>query len=233
MPVNSFLTDGTQTAVPGTVVWFSHLYTAGTVGSVSFGIASAPSPAAPAWSQVLYVDSNCNAAFDSGEPVLSGAQALGANQTLCILVKEFVPAAAPLGAQDHLTVSATFTQANSGIVDVLTRSDVTTVGLFSGTGLTLIKSVDKATAKPGDMLVYTINYVNSSSEPLSDVIINDVTPSYTLFVSANCGTLPANLTVCSTTLPAVGGTGAIMFTFTGNLAPAAGSSVTFSVQVQP
>ncbi len=233
VPVNAFVTDGIQTTVAGSVIWYAHTFTAGTAGSVSFGSSAAASPAAPAWSEVLYLDSNCNATYDSGEPALASAQPLVAGQSVCILVKEFVPAAAALGAQNHLTVNATFTRTITGIVDMLNRSDVTTVGLFSGAGLTLTKSVDKVTAKPGDTLVYTVNYVNSSSGDLSNVIISDATPTYTLFLSANCGVLPANLTLCTTTLPAVGGTGPIIFTFNGDLAPAAGSSVTFSVQVQP
>jgi uncharacterized repeat protein (TIGR01451 family) len=233
VPVNGFLTDGVQTTVAGAVVWYAHTYTAGTAGSVSFGSTSATSPAAPAWSEVLYLDSNCNAIFDTGEPALVSAQALVAGQSVCILVQEFVPAAASLGAQHQLTVSATFTATITGMVDILNRSDVTTVGLFSGAGLTLVKSVDKATAKPGDTLVYTISYVNSSSGTLSNVIINDVTPSYTLFLSASCGALPADLTTCTPTVPGIGGTGVISFAFAGTLAPAAGSSVTFSVQVQP
>jgi mucin-19 len=80
--------------------------------------------------------------------------------------------------------------------------------------------------------VYTITYRNDSIGPLSTLVINDATPSFTTFVNALCGPLPANLTACSvTTSPAVGGQGGIVWTFTGTLTPAAQGTITFSVLV--
>ena len=98
-------------------------------------------------------------------------------------------------------------------------------------GLTLVKSVDKATALPGDTINYTVTYTNNSSDVLSNVIIFDTTPAFTVFVSAGNGPLPANLTGVTITNPAVGTAGPIRWTFSGTLAPGGTGTVTFRVTV--
>ncbi len=235
VPSNQFLTDGAQSALPGSTVVYPHSFIAGTAGNVAFAMSQQPSPALNTWSEVLYVDANCNAQLDAGEVVVPATTSVIAGQTVCLLVKEFVPAAAPLNAQNALTLTATFTSTFSGtaVSYNYVRHDTTTVGQPTGSGLILVKSVDVATALPGGNITYTITYTNNSSGILSNVVINDVTPSYTIYQSANCGVLPLNLTACAIAAPAVGATGAISYTMTGTLAPTSSGAVTFTVQVAP
>ena len=64
------------------------------------------------------------------------------------------------------------------------------------------------------------------------LVVTDATPAFTLYQSAACGALPANLTGCSvTTQPALNGTGSIVWTLTGSLQSGASGSVTYQVRV--
>jgi uncharacterized repeat protein (TIGR01451 family) len=146
-----------------------------------------------------------------------------------VILRESVPPGAPDGSQDLVTVTADFTAAGGagGSFDV---TDLTTVGLPSG--LVLHKSVDKASAEPGEVLVYTIAYRNDGAAPITQLVIADSTPSYTTFVagSASCGPLPPQLASC-TPAPPPAPTGSVTWTFTGALDPGASGTVTFSVTV--
>ena len=85
--------------------------------------------------------------------------------------------------------------------------------------------------KPGDTLEYTLSFTNNTSTALSNFAINDTTPANTTFVSATCGTpLPAAITACNLTSPAVGGTGTVIFTYVGTLN--AGQTGTFLLDVK-
>jgi uncharacterized repeat protein (TIGR01451 family) len=149
-------------------------------------------------------------------------------------VKEFVPATAPVGGENTVTVTATFayTNATPALNAASARVDLTIV---SRAGLTLVKSVSSATALPGTVITYTITYINNSSEALTNVVIRDATPAFTTYVAATCGAPPAGLSctlpIAPTTAPAVGGSGAVTWNFSGNLAPGASSAVTFQAQV--
>lgn len=236
-PGNALSPNGAQTAQPGSTVTYAHVFTAGTSGQVTFSVSGSASPTSPAWSQVLYTDSTCNGVLDSSDSPLTAPVAVTAGQTVCLLVKQFVPAGSLSGAQNVVTVSAT--QGTGS----LTVTDVTTVGVPSA--LALSKQVGNVTqngtpgtsvnAKPGETLQYTLTATNNGSQALSNLVINDATPAFTTFVSAACpaaAALPAGVTSCTMgTQPAVGGTGSLQWTFGGSLAPTAQLGVTYRVQV--
>ncbi|MEQ6341284.1 MAG: DUF11 domain-containing protein [Gammaproteobacteria bacterium] len=127
-----------------------------------------------------------------------------------------------MNTQDGITIGASFsyTNASPALSSTLTLTDTTQVG---SVGLALIKSIDKLTVKLGEAITYTITYQNNGSTPVSAIVLRDATPAYTTFLSANCGApLPAGITACNvTTQPAAGAKGAIEWTLTGNLSPAA------------
>ncbi|MFY9260493.1 MAG: hypothetical protein WAO71_08305 [Gallionella sp.] len=237
VPDNQFVTDGVQTAFPGSIVFYPHYFVAGTAGSVAFSYTKSSSPALTGWSELIYVDANCDGVIGAADVLVAASVALTADQKVCLLVKQFVPANVPVNAQNALTLTALFTSTfanpTAGVSFSYVRHDTTTVGQPTAAGLSLVKQVNTPTASPGTNIVYTVVYTNSSTGPLSNVVIHDATPAYTTFQSAGCGTLPLNFTVCSITNPAVGASGSIIYTFTGTLAPAASGAVTFTVQVQP
>ena len=94
-----------------------------------------------------------------------------------------------------------------------------------------MKTVDKATALPGEILTYTLVYQNTSSGNLTNITISDSTPAYSTFVGATTGPLPPSLTGVTLTTPAVSSVGAVQWQFIGMLLPASSGTNTFSVQV--
>jgi mucin-19 len=234
--VNTLNTDGVQTALPGTSVNYTHAFVAGSSGLVTFATTAISAPTLVGWSEVIYRDTNCNGQIDVGEPTVSAGIAVVAGEQVCLVVKEFIPAAAPIGAQNIVTLTANFSYTNAVplLSASLSRTDTTTVGNSTSSGLRLTKSVNQATALPGATLIYTITYRNDSTGPLSTLLINDATPAFTTFLSAACAPVPATLTGCTvSSSPVVGAVGSIVWTFTGTLAPTSQGTVTFSVQVNP
>jgi len=230
VPVNTLSTDNTGTLQQGTSAYYPHTFVAGSVGTVTFTTTAVSSPTMSGWVEAVYIDSNCNGQYDSGEP-LATPQSVTPGVTICVLVKETSPSTGT--GQNTVTLQATmtYTNANPALSTTLTRQDVTT----SATGpiIRIQKAVDKTQAYPGDTLTYTITYTNIGGFPARNMVINDAVPTSTSFVSAACGTpLPALFTGCSVSqAPAVGGTGIVSFTFTGSLSPNGTGTVTFQVKV--
>jgi hypothetical protein len=83
-------------------------------------------------------------------------------------------------------------------------------------------------------LEYSISYANNGAGSLNVIVINDTTPNFTRFVSAQCVTpLPAALSACSvSTAPAVNAQGSLAWTLTGTLQSNATGNVSFRVTVQ-
>ncbi len=193
-----------------------------------------PSPVLPGWSVELRRDTNCNGVLDAGEPVLAAPVALTAGQSVCLILRHSSPAGGPPGAMEDATLTASFlySSASPALASTKALGDRTTISAAGG-GLVLTKSVSAVTAIPGEVLTYTIAYANLSAGPLTTIEITDVTPAYTVFEGATCGTLGGGLSACAvTTEPAVGATGTVTWTLTGTLAPGASGSVTFQVSVQ-
>lgn len=230
VPVNTLSTDNTGTLQQGLSTYYPHTFVAGSVGTVTFTTSAVPNPNIAGWVEAVYIDSNCNGQFDTGEP-LATAQPVSPGTTICILVKETSPSTGT--GQNTVTVQAnmTYTNASPALNTTVTRTDTTT----SATGpiVRITKAVDKTQAYPGDTITYTITYQNIGGFPALNMVINDTVPSSTAFVSATCGSpLPANFTACSvSTSPAVGGTGPVAWTFTGSLAPNGSGTLTFKVKV--
>ncbi len=232
VPANLFASDGQLSGLPGSIVVYSHTFTAGSSGQIAFSTAGLSSPVNSGWSHVLYRDSNCDRQLDPADPVITAPIAVIAGQALCVLLKEFVPGNATFGASDrvNLTGSFTYTGAAPPLSASSTLSNLTIVGT---PGLALVKTVDKPTARPGEIIAYTITYTNNSSEPLSDLVIYDQIPAYTTFASAGYGSLPASLTAVVITSPVIGATGAIKWTFSGTLAVGSKGTVTYVVTISP
>ena len=243
VPPNTLAPNGAQTAQPGTVVFYAHAFYAGSAGSITFSLAGASTPSTPDWSQVLYQDVGCTGTLTASSPLITALVNVTVGQTLCVSVKQFVPASATLGAQNTVTLNALFsyTGASPALSRTLSATDVTTVD--EPGALALNKRVSNLTqggpsglsvnAKPGETLQYLLTAINNGSEPLSLLVINDATPAFTTFYSAACpATLTSGLTACNLTQqPVVGAAGSVQWTFTGSLAPSAQFSVSYEVKV--
>jgi uncharacterized repeat protein (TIGR01451 family) len=229
VPANRFDSDGQQLAQAGRTVWYSHSYTAGTAGALSF--LTSTTPAASNWTALLYLDANCNGQLDSGEAPITAAINVVAAQKVCVVAKVAVPAEASQGAQFALAITARLTYANSSIVGDQLRQDLTSVG-DGGDALRLVKAVDRTSAGIGSVITYTITYRNVGPAALNTLKIIDQTPAFTVLSSVACGTAAAGLSCSVSTQPAVGSAGRVEWTFTGSLASGAEGTVTLAVLLQ-
>ena len=229
VPASRLETEGQQSAAPGGAVFYPHSFTAGTAGSLT--LSASPTSATPGWGQTVFRDTNCDGRLDAGETPVTAAIAVTADQRVCVLVKVAVPATASQGQKQTLDVGASLALSNHTLVLDQHRTDLTLVGQPNDTGLRLTKTVDRSAAKTGDTLVYTITYLNQGTTPLSGLKVHDATPAYTLMATAACGTSPSPLVCSVAAKPAPGATGAVQWTFTGDLPSGASGTVTFSVVV--
>jgi uncharacterized repeat protein (TIGR01451 family) len=85
------------------------------------------------------------------------------------------------------------------------------------------------TALPGDTLLYTVTYTNTSPFQEQNIAIKDTVPANTTFVSAVCGTLGSGLTACTPSGPTAG---VVTWTLTGTLNPGGTGTVMLTVTVQ-
>lgn len=233
VPPPVWVAPGRQTIAAGGVATYAHRFTAGSRGALSVRTTETPSPALPGWGTSLVLDLDCDGVLDAGEPPLAGPLALSAGQTACLLLRHAAPPGAPAGASSHVRLSAEFdfTGATPMLVTADTLSDLTTVSVQNG--LVLVKHVDLASARPGDVLTYTLTYTNPGSQPLTGITITDATPAWTVHVDAACVALGGGLSSCAITRqPAAGGTGDVTWSLTGALAPGASGSVRYRVRVQ-
>jgi uncharacterized repeat protein (TIGR01451 family) len=245
IPPNAFAPNGALAAQPGTTVFYSQQFTAGSAIQVSFATSATASPAVPGWAETIYLDAACSGQYAAGDTVLGGAITLAAQQKLCLLVKEFVPAGAPANAANTVSLTASFSYVGSAAPAPATAVVVDTTTVTGPGTIALVKQVANLTqgsgygasnnALPGNTLQYQITLTNQGSVPVSNVTVNDATPAYTGFVSAACPStsgLPANFSACAvTTHPAAGAQGALAWSFTGTLAPGAQAAVSYQVQV--
>lgn len=98
--------------------------------------------------------------------------------------------------------------------------------------LVVTKTPNLSSTVPGGAVGYTINYSNPN-ETLSfqNVVFTDAVPTYTSFLSASCGALPAGVTSCNISAPAVGGKGTVTWTLGGSLNAGASGTVNVNVTV--
>ncbi|MGE3488948.1 MAG: MBG domain-containing protein [Vicinamibacterales bacterium] len=125
--------------------------------------------------------------------------------TLVVTVNENTP----LGT----TISNSATIAGPGVPPVPPTPPVETP--VAEPRLTITKSVDKATALPGETLVYTIGYENTGNADATGATISDVVPAMTSFaVASNGGTNNAGTVTWNLGTVAAGASGSVTLTVT-------------------
>ena len=244
--------DGQQTTTPSGTVSYAHTLTTEAVltPTLSTTVTQQPNNVPDQiWSNVLYLDSNCNGVVDGSEAPVGTLGVLLPNQTICVVQRVNAPASASNGAQHVASLSASYVATVQGGATVSgtsqTRTDTTLIGTA---GLDMTKQVRvvascpstgadansftaRNTAKNGDFLEYEIIYKNRSPRNLSEVVIRDAVPSHALFKTASCTSTPSGASCAVTSTPTVNSSGVLRWDVTGPVAGNQQGSVRFCVQI--
>ena len=261
VPQGQLVASGTKTGLPGSTVNYAHTFTAGSEGTVVFSVSTrTATPSLSGWSERIFLDEGCTGTLQaSAQQIFPGSMgpiSVVPQQTVCVIVQQYLPATAQVGYKNDIKVQAAFSYKNAtpalsstyGVNDV-TQADNVSLNLFKE-----VRNVTQGgsfgannQAKSGDVLEYRITYTNMSSSVLSTLTINDTTPAYTNFVSASVGNMPPSLTDCVKNTPAnpspaaavscasnqpAGGSGAVVWRFTGSLPGSGTGQVFFQVRIQ-
>jgi uncharacterized repeat protein (TIGR01451 family) len=169
----------------GSFIDIPHVIVAGTKGQASL---SASLPAG--WVEVFYRDNDADGTLGAADSLLRTSDlALDPDApgfaTVAVVVRVFVPPQAGAGTSASLTVtllqtlSGTAIQTEAPVVDrifVLARA----------TGvLKLLKAVDLAQARPGDVMTYTITFSNPGVQAVREIeIIDPLSPAVEIVTDA-------------------------------------------------
>ncbi len=205
---------------------YTHTFTAGTTGSVSFGITDS-SPGGSPWSSVLYLDSDCSGKLSSSSKVLSLPQTTKVGDRICLIVKVMAPATAAPGTANTGVLTATQTlslptlspnTAQTGLEN-FDLSTVTVGGVLTlhkefrilsncpsdGASSLALASPFASTgvALPGQVIEYRLQFENTAAAAVTAVRIFDVVPVYSTLEQAFCISAPTRgLIGCSVATPA-------------------------------
>jgi uncharacterized repeat protein (TIGR01451 family) len=170
-------------ADPGTTVTFVHTLTNLGNGTDSFTVAGRSQAG---WPVRVYRDANGNGVVDPGDPLLSGPVVLGMGSVVNLVLATDVPPLATLrGTTDTIRlvgVSRFDPAAGDSLIDQL---QVRSVGIV----VTLVKSVDRATATVGDILTYTVSYAATGGSGATNFRLTDPIPLGSIYIP---GTLRLN-----------------------------------------
>jgi uncharacterized repeat protein (TIGR01451 family) len=135
----------------------------------------------------LYRDANADGLLDAGDPLLTDTDADGRVDTgaiakdasLPILVVAAIPASLPDGRVATVTLTG-----SSSKKPTVTESAVDTITIATP-AITVVKSVDRATARPGDLLTYSIAYTGGGSASSFAVTVTDAVPAEVVYVAGS------------------------------------------------
>lgn len=239
---------------PGKMIVFHHKFKANTSGSVGFSIVDkVVTPENSNWSTVLKHNVDCDDKLNNDQTILNSINVdANSNKEVCLVAQVFVPADAPLNSVFNYRIKAEMVfddiaSTGHGIVKTVVDTDTVRVAFFGAGTLKLEKKVANITrpngsdvsnsAKPNDVVEYTIIFSNIGSDDIKDVIIFDKVPAYTSLNSeVNCsrGTIPSGL-VCSfipaAPLNTIGYQGDVKWVLTGTLKSGESGSVVYRVNV--
>ncbi len=156
----------------GSYVDFPHSVTASTKGRVTV---SAFSPSGGII--MIFLDANGSGGFDGTDRLLQPADGDLDPETgsgrLDVLVRLFIPGSSLAGQTLPVLVNAV--QAIEGTA-LLSNADATDAAVVAGSSigrLKLSKNTDKASAVPGDIVTYSIDFFNEGIDTIQNVIIFD------------------------------------------------------------
>ncbi len=177
-------------------------------GTITFS-----TPNGPVTKPVSYLpDANCDGVPDSTTPI-TVTPSIAPGASYCLVPVVDVPDNAYPGAY---TLNQSATGNTSGVKATDTNDTVTVPKIGTPTSY-ITKSVDKASAKPGETLTYSITAINKANTNIKNVIVSDFLPANTSFVSVAAA---SNVAAPAKVLYRTGGTGVWSAVAPTALAPA-------------
>jgi uncharacterized repeat protein (TIGR01451 family) len=261
----SLITPGVGQIQPGGTILYPHSLINGGNSSCggNFSFTVTNNKQADGWSYLLYQDNNANGTIEATDTTLGGGvlgstitttmSALTAGSQAKLLVKVQAPAGAVSGAVDVISITATDPVGTCGTTAPITETTnvlagqvrlvkTQALGAWSGTacGVAGAYSGSVQSQKPGECIWYKIVATNEGDAPVSSVVINDTTPSFTAYGGGGTCSAGATLAAPSITLPVLSGIsppansiGIVKCATWATLAPAATSTLEFSVRINP
>ena len=250
-----WLSDNVAENNPGTTVFHPHRYRAFTEGSLQLSYTNVSGQAgSSAFSATLHLDNNCSGTLDSADAVLPAVLNVVAGQVVCVVNRVFIASNASNDETYTTSVTAvtSYTDplgtghsvSNTQQVTDLTRAIATGQGVLSLSkrvqNLTASGAVTTSnTASPGDVLRYSINFRNSGTGPVTEVLIADSTPAFSVLeLPVQCPVvLPFGISNCQVLLPqpvenSAGYNGPVQWQFDGAFPAGAESNVSFQIRVE-
>lgn len=255
---------GTGQIQPGGTINYPHILANGgnssCGGGFTFNIVN--SQAAAGWSYVLYLDNGTTVgSVDAGDTILGGGVAsavitpspalasLPAGGSVQLLVKVQAPSGATSGEVDALTITATDPVGTCGTTAPI--ADTTTVlagqirlvktqalSTWNGTSCDAAGAYSSSamSQKPGDCVWYRVVATNDGDANVTNVVINDATPTFTTFAGGGACTNSVGVTGTATISGAgstVGSTGAVKCGTWTTVPPSATTQLEFAVRINP
>jgi uncharacterized repeat protein (TIGR01451 family) len=161
----------------GGFVYLPHVITAGTAGQA---VLTADPPVG--WIAAFYRDNNGDGLLDAGDTPLTAADldldpSIPGRDVVPIIVHVFIPPWVPVGTIVNLTLTLEQTVSGTTVTAQVSVVDQITVLASASGSLQLTKNVDLAAASPGDVITYTITFVNPGLEDVQEIEISDPVPA--------------------------------------------------------
>ena len=208
----------------GGEVVYAHQFLAGSEGQLNLTVSNVPA----GWQADIWQDTNCNSRLDAEDSLVSESLAVASASIECLLLRVRAPAGADDGDQAAISLGGEFVF--TGAIPPLSRSVSvldTTIVSSNAAGIRLDKLTNKSQAKPGETVRFTLRYVNTSSQSIRDLTIEDREPEYTSVISQACNDTPASITDCQTEIDGKN----LRWQLSGELVPGSEGSVSFEVRL--
>jgi len=179
--------DRTSTSVSPGLAVVAHLATNLGSNSDTINFSWATTGAFAPTSVVLRRDANGDGLLDAGDPLLTDTDGDGRvdtdvlpkNGSLSILAVATIPGSLPDGPSCTLTLTASSSKKPS-----VTDPAVDLISIATPS-ITLVKSVDRPSAAPGDVLTYSIAYTAGGSASAYSITITDAVPATTRYIAGS------------------------------------------------